>query len=723
MNSLFPSNPKHGTIFQQQNGVLYQYDITIKAWLKLASDNFSLTLATSTNNGAMSANDLQKLNRLVLPALSTSIVGTDCIAPYKSGHIELKSGDDFVKIEGNAVIQNVDYKGELVAESVPYQIHQHTYGFNFGIDVANLMDELTKRGQLNLSGKKGPIGQQGDKGDPGLNGILSGPQGDRGAQGVAPESSISVVPETFQAQAKAGLRQALVNARIIVDPTDETAYKIEFDRQVVGNENAAASEFYIKQVDSTWVLAVLASDASASNKATLNCGILGGGVNGTNLYDIYYLDVGPIIEAIKSKFESEVERLKAGYEEITAFWVNAMSDLFDEQKDALSCAYEKCLSMTKSSGERKHMESVAASILGRGKMDLHGRNSNQSVKLSSTRTLSNIQQPDVCKGGPVFPQQPASFAQAAAKANAENITAYSIMIDPLAHSASSNPAKLELPAGEYVAIIKESTASIAGHHRGNVKINYTQGNEHKSVEFLDKGSFNALADAQAAYEGLSVEFKHDGGYAYFYLPSLLPRQANGHVLLEIIPLVPSENVVVSASKADSKIKDRENENAEPKNAAGVTNKPAPEHLLDSIKNENPFMQCDIPASTLGWYESGWREGVGCGMIVNVAGIDYILIKRGIGDDESCGGGESSSAVHMKCFLDIIGHPTIAYPTFDGVNFAPYPSATMLSFMYDEEFNDIVATKILNEDYRNPIGDPKNMRHLSFQLRNIVTPVN
>ena len=82
-------------IYQQKNGVLYQYDITIKAWVKIASDNLNITLATATTDGAMSAADLKKLNQMVLPAQATSIKGNDCISPYKSGHIELKSGDDF----------------------------------------------------------------------------------------------------------------------------------------------------------------------------------------------------------------------------------------------------------------------------------------------------------------------------------------------------------------------------------------------------------------------------------------------------------------------------------------------------------------------------------------------------------------------------------------------------------------------------------------------------
>ncbi len=716
-DTLFPANPTHGMIFQQKNGVLYQYDVTIKAWLKIASDSFNLQLATSSRDGAMTAADLQKLNKLVLPAMSTSIIGNDCLAPYKSGHIELKSGDKFVKVEGKVVNQNIDYKGDAVSETVPYQIHQHTYGFNFGIDVANLMDELARRNQLNLSGKTGSAGEVGDSGDPGLDGILSGPQGDDGDQGFAPENVVTVVPETFLAQAKTGLRQALVNARIVVDPVDESLYSLEFDRQVVGSEDAAASEFYIKQVDSTWVLAVLASDSSAKKATQLDCGIIGGGIGGRNDYDLYYVDIGLIIDTIKTKFEEEVERLKLGYEEIVKFWINAMSDLFDEQKNALGCALEKCISMTKSAGERKHMESMAATVLGRGKIDLHGRNSNQSVKLSSTRTLSTIDQPDICKGGPPFPQRPASAASALL--NQQRVTdsdSYEVMIDPLVHSASNVAEKLELPAGRYIAYIKSALSSINGHHRSNIRISYIDGDERKTVEFIDKGSFAELDDARSAYEGLSVEFEHDGGYIDLYLPSLMPKNASGYTSVMIARNV--EPVAVEADIAPSNNINQSDHAVD--DAAIIEDDEADKDVL--IEESKSDMICAMDVDHLRWYERGWLDKTCCGVVINIHGQDYILIKRGIGSEDNCGGGESIDTPCIAHFIERIGHPTIAWPTFDGISFIAIPESGNVEFEYDQELNDIVSNKILSQEYKDAVGNTGGMRYLSYQLQNVIFPV-
>lgn len=734
-DTLFPQNPTHGMIFQQKNGVLYQYDITIRAWVKIASDSLNITLATATTDGAMSAADLKKLNQMVLPAQASSIKGNDCISPYKSGHIELKSGDDFVKIQSNAVLQNVDYKGDYITESMPYQIHQHTYGFDFGIDVSNLIEELRKRNNINLEGKPGIKGETGKRGDPGLNGILCGPAGDQGIKGSAPESNITVVPETFAAQARPGLRRALVNAKVVIDPTDDSSYELRFDRQVIGSADASASEFYVKPIESTWILATIASD-SRDTTQQLECGIITGGIDGTNKYDLYYVDVADIMDTIRSKFEDEVERLKQGYEEIVRFWINTMSDLFDEQKSALTCAFEKCRSMTKSSGERKHMESVASTILGKGKMDIHGRNSNQSVKLPSSRGLVTIDQPNPCPGGPPFPERPSRFdAQSLKSSAAQN---WEISIDPIAHSSSSMTAKLELPAGKYVAIIKRALASINGHHRANVRVNYIHEGTRKTADFMDKGSFNHLSDARSAYEGLTIDFTHDGGNVEWYLPSLMPKSASGHVQIEIIPYDDVAPVVPNGQELDGKddvkqesskdqkskvIKKKIKQSSQSPQSSEVKQENQPANDPPKVEPVQTIIKNDagMDIDHLRWYEVAWMERRCCGLVVNVGGQDYIIVRRGLGDDKNCGGGEIAERPIIAHFTNLIGHPSFAWPTVDGNTFAPLPNTKSVGFIYDEEFNDIVANKILAGDVRNTCGNPDGVRHLAYQLQHIVIP--
>ena len=146
--NLFPENPTHGTIFEQKNGVIYQYDSSIKGWLKIASDTYQLPVATASTNGIMTASDFNKLNNLLIPPPISSIIGTDCVAPYQKGFINLTGRDKFVSVSGNANIQNIDEFGDSISKELPYKLYDHTYGFNFSLDVKSLIAELEQRGQI-----------------------------------------------------------------------------------------------------------------------------------------------------------------------------------------------------------------------------------------------------------------------------------------------------------------------------------------------------------------------------------------------------------------------------------------------------------------------------------------------------------------------------------------------------------------------------------------------
>lgn len=346
MSLLFPANPTHDMIFELGRGILYRYDASIKSWIKIASSNVLLPLATSAADGAMSATDLQKLNRLVIPPPNSTIVGNNCAGAFTKGFIGLYGDDRFITVNGNVNITNLDATGEQIGGEYPFNIHQHTYGFDFTLNIPHLITELKKRGQFIAIGPTGPQGIKGETGDPGEDEIISGPQGEQGDQGLAPPCELESQPEPIQANAKRGLKTALTAVTAIINAEDPTKYVLQFDRQVVGKADATTGLFNMKQQKSPWVLAVQS-------------------IVGTP-QDVYYIDVDIIINAIRSKYLEEVSRLKKGYEDIVEFWVQTMSDLFDEQKAALCCALENCISKTKSTQLRQHMESVAATALPRG---------------------------------------------------------------------------------------------------------------------------------------------------------------------------------------------------------------------------------------------------------------------------------------------------------------------------------------------------------------------
>lgn len=716
-SNLFPSDPSHGMLFEQNYGVIYQYDASIKAWLKLASDSLVLQLATPYRDGAMAALDYQKLQRIILPPPTTSIIGNDCSAPYVNGTIDLFSGDQFIKVNGDLNIQNIDATGESVSQDLAFQIHKHTYGFNFSLNVANLISELEGRNQIRLEGKAGDRGETGDQGPQGISGILSGPAGDVGLKGTAPTGTLAVELENFQAQIRSGLNKALVDVRLVPDKLDERKYALQFDRQTVGDPNAAASKFVVRQIDSTWVLAIAVGVNDDIPKEAIDCGVPGQGTDGRLIFPLYYVDVAPIVETVRQKYLVELERLAKGYEDIIAYWVGTMADLFDEQKSALCCALESCLSIAKNIDSRQHMESTAASVVGRAKINLNSRSGNQATELSGTRILRQLDQKDTCKFGPQFPKNPAAefrggSATAAAAASDLPLSAQNaesklddgrpvVFIDPLLHSALSAAKLVELKAGRYVATIIDGNASVNGKYRSNVKIRYVNEGENKIVQFIDKGSYDSASAAKSAYDGLTVAFDHDGGNILMFLPSVSTRMATGQVKIAITNQQPNISKLIN-----------EDAYAEIESIADINVEP------EIIEEDS------VPMDITSWreYEKSWKEGKCCGIIVNLSGQDYIILKRSFEDDDSCGGGESRDKPYLVAFRDKIGFPAFAWPTLDGKNFAPLPHKPSVRFRYDQDLNDMVIAAIEGQEYNGQVGKSGGVRHLSYTFQTIVFPV-
>ena len=137
----------------------------------------------------------------------------------------------------------------------------------------------------------------------------------------------------------------------------------------------------------------------------------------------------------------------------------------------------------------------------------------------------------------------------------------------------------------------------------------------------------------------------------------------------------------------------------------------------------PFT-CDMTTSHLNWYQNGWDSGQCCGLVVNVGGQDYIVFKRGVGEDNACGGGESDNTPCIASAKEILGqHPAFAWPTFDKKTFAPFPLGGSVSFRYDEAMNQAVQQKLEKSEYDNAKGNPAGYRHLAYQLSAVLFPAS
>lgn len=625
MTAIFPSNPTHNTIFELQKGLFYQYDMFSNSWIKLASNNAIIPLVTSVSDGAMDANDLKKLNRLVLPPPTSTLIGNDCVSPFRSGVINFTSGDSFVGVDGNLKVRNIDSFGDEISAQFPFKIHEHTYGFDFTLDLPEFINELKARGQYNKVGRKGPVGEKGPRGDDGLDNILSGPRGFKGEQGGAPECDLSIDTEIFSSEVRANVRKALVAAEVVVDPDDATKYSIVFDRQNVGVENSNTTALNVIQSQSTWILAVESIVGTPQS--------------------VYYVDVEPILDSIKAKYLEEVDRLRSGYKDIVDFWINKMSDLFDEQKDALCCALEYCMSVTKGVQLRQHMEIVAASAASaNAQIRINGRNSGEAVEVSSTRSLNtNLNLPNKCNTGSnwTFPQGPSANpgnSQTTSRSMGSELSVISnninIILDPLVNSNSTSAHSLELPAGKYSVIINKMEAQIDGIHRGNVVIRYLFDKSHRTARFIDKGGFKSVHDAKRAYEGLTVSFQHDGGNVDFWVPSINPKTVSGSIELSV------NSVLDIVSPQSSKI-------------------------TEVLISYDKIVEA----------HNKWMDNRSLGFVYSLSGQDYMILSA-----------------------DNMSFSAFAWPTFDGHTLLD--GSGIIKFIFNAELNNQIVEHATKIGYKN-----------------------
>ena len=358
MSAEFPANPVHGMFFELNKGSIYQYDSTTNSWSKIVTNSIPPPIVSDVANGSMLSEDFQKLNRLVVPPPKSTIIGTDCVASFSSGTIGLY-GDEYINVGGKVELRNIDNKGDVLSKLFPFHTHQHTYAFDFSLNMGKLVEELESRNQANFCGLTGIKGKKGSTGGKGNAVSFVGPTGPKGEQGDSIPCSITVSRDPLALELKPTAKKAIIGATIEIDPLDKTKFTLALQRRVIGSGDAA-DKLNVNNVPSPWILAV----PNISGQAQ----------------DISYIDVEPLLETIHQKFLTEVQQLKQGYEGIANGWLQTMSDLFDEQKAALCCALEFCMSRTKNIDMRQHMESVAGAAVPYAKIALNPRDSDAAEK-------------------------------------------------------------------------------------------------------------------------------------------------------------------------------------------------------------------------------------------------------------------------------------------------------------------------------------------------------
>lgn len=109
---------------------------------------------------------------------------------------------------------------------------------------------------------------------------------------------------------------------------------------------------------------------------------------------------------------------------------------------------------------------------------------------------------------------------------------YKLTIDSIANGNESLAAKVELPPGDYVAVISDCCAHANGKYGSLPTILHDDGKT--KLKTLSYGVFPSLTDARDAYIGLAYTFSHTGGVVSGYFTSFFAQDAYGSIEVKLI---------------------------------------------------------------------------------------------------------------------------------------------------------------------------------------------
>ena len=639
---------------------------------------------------------------------------------------------------------------------------------------------MQREGKLTIKAPDGERGVKGGIGDPGADKLPHGSDGPAGEMGQNAGRDLTLSSEQVPFELKRDVTKAISKIDIEEISADENF--ITVTRSNLGNPDACPTEIVPDNKQSFWVLA-MADDARSSEKLISPPGE---GHCGPCKTEIFYFDIEPILDAIRAKFQSEVERVKRGFEGVVTFWLRTMADLFNEQKAALCCALENCRSRYRNNDTRRYLEQ---SRLRAMTSDL--KTILNADPLSCDRTVEQTNDPEkcevpfsprdnptLCNPSPEFeasgffqagqiglgqsgisssaysgvlPLEIPSITMASFKIKSEadyeisyasnnyngslviskndfgSIADFKSSIEPgfyyiymtnisnkqgplrissldnnvkfhtgsgpgwkdsflqgtvlnsdagispgeswwlrveiLKESQSTqeeclvvdarknignikNAADINLPPGIYMTEIIETNTEIGGKFTGHVAIRFKDDEGDSFTQFINYGPQDNLIDSRAIYENLTLEFAHTGGVVSAYIP--------------ISAFVPGDGRTVLRFTEKARYYDGSASNLQPTVQIDID------------------QTCQVHYSHLKWYEQGWQAGNCNGCQIHVAGQDFIIVQRIEGEND-----ETSCIAKFKG----LGHPAIAWPTFDGENFAGMPTTGMVTLKFEQSLND------------------------------------
>lgn len=400
MDLSFPSNPAHGTIVELSLGLFFQYDSRALAWIRV--DGYeALGLATPQKPGMMSAEDLIKIDGLIIPPPQSTLKGEDCPVTFSEGRVRVTSTDGSMDVRpGLDVINKIG--STTVGGEEAWSLHENTTGINFNLNVEALLDELKKNGQFTQVMLQGRQGATGEKGDDGIDELDTGPKGETGPSGTnSPYNGlISTEPNAYQ------LADTSTNRAIVDIQTEETAEGkfLVATRANIGNPLACPHEVKPKDITSPWGLVIAEKDnlglkrIESPNECGNPCSVC--------VTSLHYLNFDDVASAVFDRFKERVLELKREKEELVAYWLRVMIALFAEQKASICCALENCRSSKRNERTRQYIETqrtaaaaIDAAVPGmRISVEANGGPDRQTVNMDVDKVCENHTEWSISRG-------------------------------------------------------------------------------------------------------------------------------------------------------------------------------------------------------------------------------------------------------------------------------------------------------------------------------------
>lgn len=223
---------------------------------------------------------------------------------------------------------------------------------------------------------------------------------------------------------------------------------------------------------------------------------------------------------------------------------------------------------------------------------------------------------------------------------------------------------LDVPKGTYIATLTTCCLKVGNGYIGHVRLRYNMLDKIAEKQFPSLGVIDKEDAARAAYQGLTMQIDHSGGEMSAELVNQISRSTTGQIIIRLIEV-------------------------------DQIRKPVP-----TFKPQITGDTCQMHVGHLSWFKQGWDTGNCTGASINVAGQDYIIIKRH---------GRVGSLACAAKFVD----PSIAWPTIDGRTLIDVPQTGSVIFKRDTVLEDEIRQAIRDRRYSNSVGDIDSVNIVLF----------